>query len=1044
MPKFFIRRPIFAIVIAIAMVIIGVLAGLSLPVAQYPKISPPTVSVSASYVGANAAVVNETVAQVIEQQVNGTEGMDYMSSNSDDTGRYRLSVVFGLDSDADMDTVKTQNNVSISSHSLPNEVTAYGVTTKKASPDMALAGSLYSPNGTYTRQFMKNYADIYIIDKIKRVPGVGDISIFGPDYAMRLWLNPDKMAELGISIADVTSAIKSQNVQAPAGTIGMQPAPASLEKQYTGRVAGRLVTDEDFANIIVRSDANGSFVRMKDIARIETGARRVAVEAMSNGNVGIGFGIQLTSDANAMDTVRGVQEVIREAEKDFPPDLKYMEIVDSTRYIRASIHEVAETFIEALILVTLILYLFLQNWRATLVPALAIPVSLIATFGAFVVLGFSINTLTLFAMVLAIGLVVDDAIVVIENVERNMVEKDLPADKATEIAMDEVQGPVIATTFVLAAVFVPVAFLGGMMGVLYKQFALTITVSVAFSTFVALTLSPALCALLLKPHETGAQASFFAGFFTKFNDWFERTTGSYVGKVRWLIDRLRLGAIALLVITVLMGLLYKVVPSTFIPQEDQGFYIVSITLPEGTSLNRTLETTQRLAAQLKETPGVENVMNITGLDILSNGAKPNTGTMFVGMKEWSERETLETSLNAAIGRTFGLGQAVTPEAFVIAFNPPSLPGLGAVGGFNMQLLDMSGHTDTELDEITKRVVAAANQRPELMGVYSTYSINSPICDFEIDREKVMNLGVNLADVFAALQVNFGGFEVNDFNRFGRTYKVVLQSDTSYRSEAEAAKFVFVKSSTGTLVPLDTLLRPRLDTGAPIISRFNSARSITIQGNEAPGYSSGQAMAALEEVVRTNAPAGFNIDWAGQSREEKKAGSKTLQVLALSLIFSFLALAALYESWSVPLAILATVPTGIFGALASEFILRQQNSIYMQIGVIMVIGLVAKNAILIVEFAKDRVDAGGDPVEAALEGARLRLRPIMMTALTTIIGCVPLAIATGAGAGARNNMGIAVVGGMTFATILGVFLIPVFYVIVEKAARAIRGENKTSA
>ena len=560
----------------------------------------------------------------------------------------------------------------------------------------------------------------------------------------------------------------------------------------------------------------------------------------------------------------------------------------------------------------------------------------------------------------------------------------------------------------------------------------------------ALTLSPALCALLLKPHETGAKGSFFEGFFVKFNDWFERTTGSYVGKVRWLISRLRLGAIALLVITVLMGLLYKFVPSTFIPQEDQGFYIVSTTMPEGTALNRTLETTSRLAENIKKSPGVENVMNITGFDILSNGAKPNAGTMFVGMKEWSDRETVETSLNAAIGRTFGMGRSITPEAFVIAFNPPSLPGLGNVGGFNMQLLDMAGHTDTELDEITKRVVAAANQRPELQGVYSTYSINSPICDFEIDREKVMNLGVNLADVFAALQVNFGGFEVNDFNRFGRTYKVVLQSDTSYRNEAEAAKFVFVKSNTGTLVPLDTLLVPKLNTGAPIISRFNSARSITIQGNEAPGYSSGQAMAALEEVVRTVAPTGFNIDWAGQSREEKKAGSKTLHVLALSLVFSFLALAALYESWSVPLAILATVPTGIFGALASEFILRQQNSIYMQIGVIMVIGLVAKNAILIVEFAKDRVDAGGDPVEAALEGARLRLRPIMMTALTTIIGCVPLAIATGAGAGARNNMGIAVVGGMTFATVIGVFLIPVFYVIIAKLAEKVKGGKAKNA
>ena len=1033
MPKFFIQRPIFAIVISLMMVILGLLSAFNLPVAQYPQISPPTVNVTTNYVGANASVVNETVAQIIEEQVNGTQGMDYMSANADDSGRYSLSVQFELGTDGDMDAVKVQNNVAIAQASLPNEVQSYGVTTKKASNDMALIGSLYSPNSIYSREFLKNYASIYLIDQIKRVPGVGDVNVYGPDYAMRVWLNPDRLAELGLTVSDVTTAIKEQNVQAPAGTVGQMPAPVTQEKQYTGKVSGRLTTPEEFGNVVVRAGESGAFVRLKDIARIETGARSNTVESKANGQVGIAFGVQLTSDANAMQTVSAVRKIIQEAEPNFPPDMKYVEIVDSTEYIRASLEEVVHTFVEALLLVMLIVFLFLQSWRATLIPMLAVPVSLIATFGAFIVLGFTINTLTLFAMVLAIGLVVDDAIVVIENVERNMTERHLSPKEATEIAMDEVQGPVVAIAFVLAAVFVPVAFLGGMMGVLYKQFALTIAISMALSAFIALTLTPALCALLLKPHQEDEGKGFLDRFFDRFNDWFERTTKRYVGGVSWFIKHARTAAIVLLTIVVLTVILYRLVPSTFVPAEDQGYYIVSVSLPEGTSLNRTSESMSRLAAALQENPGVKIVMNITGIDILSNGSKSNAGVMFVGLEDWSKRKSAGLGINAQIGKAFAMGAQIVPEATVIAFNPPSLPGLGAVGGFNLQLQDMSGHTDTELATITQGIVAAANQRPELQGVYSTFSINSPIYQFDIDRDKVKNLGVNLSDVFTALQVNFGGSEVNDFNQFGRSYKVVLQSDTMYRKEVEAAKFVFVKSSTGTLVPLDTLLKPRVNTGASIISRFNAARSVTIQGSEAPGYSSGQAMAALTEVVREKAPTGFNIEWSGQSREEQKSGDKTTQVLGLALLFVFLCLAALYESWSVPFAVLLTVPTGIFGALFVEELASQQNSIYMQIGIIMIIGLAAKNAILIVEFAKVRTDKGMDPVQAAIEAAGLRLRPIIMTSLAFIIGCLPLAIATGAGAAARNNMGIAVVGGMFFATTLGVFLIPVFFVVVEKVS-----------
>ena len=1041
MSKFFIHRPIFAIVISLIIVIVGILAGLQLPIAQYPQISPPTISVGTTYTGASASVVNETVAQIIEEQVNGTQGMDYMSSNSDDTGRYSLSVTFEVGTDGDMDSVKVQNNVAIANASLPTDVQRVGVTTKKSSNDMALMVSLYSPKGFYDRTFMKNYATIYLLDKIKRVSGVGDVQVFGADYSMRVWLNPDRLAELGLTVANVTAAIQEQNVQAPAGTIGSMPLPNAQEKQYTGKVNGRLVTPEQFGNIIIHSDGAGNFVRLKDVARVESGQKTNNIISKSNDDAAVGFGIQLTSDANAMQTVKEVRNILDEAEKDFPPDLEMDTIVDSTDYIRASIEEVVETFVEALLLVVLVIFVFLQNVRATVIPLLAVPVSLIGTFGAFIVLDFSINTLTLFAMVLAIGLVVDDAIVVIENVEHHMESGLSPVD-ATERAMDEVQGPVVAIAFVLAAVFVPVAFLGGMMGVLYRQFALTIAISMALSAFVALTLTPALCAMILKPHSGEDRTGLLDRFFTAFNNWFERTKNGYLGIVANFIRHSRLAIVFMVIVVGLTWVVYSKLPSTFVPEEDQGYFIVSVSLPEGTSTNRTQETMDKVAAEIRKLPGIRNTMYVNGFDILSFGSKSSAGTMFLGLETWDKRTEPGTDINSLIGQVFGIGAKIAPEAQVIAFNPPALPGLGMVGGWSMQLQDMSGHTDEELNDITNKLVAAMNQRPELQGVRTTYKINSPVYDFEIDREKVKTLNVNLSDVFTALQVNFGGYQVNDFNQFGRSYKVMLQSDTMYRTEAEAAKFIFVKSGSGTMVPLDTLLKPSLSTGASIISRFNATRAVQIQGNAGQGYSSGQALKAAEEVVREVAPSGFNVEWSGQSREEKKASSSTGRVLALALVFVFLCLAALYESWSVPYAVLLTVPTGIFGAVVSEYGLSMieaicghpnaglQDSVYMQIGIIMIIGLAAKNAILIVEFAKVRVDRGMEPVKAAIEAAGLRLRPILMTSFAFIIGCLPLAVATGAGAAARNGMGVAVVGGMLFATSLGIFLIPVFFVITE--------------
>ena len=1045
MAKFFIHRPIFAIVISLIIVIAGLLAASQLPIAQYPQISPPTISVGTTYTGASANVVNETVAQIIEEQVNGTQGMDYMSSNSDDTGRYSLNVTFEVGTDGDMDSVKVQNNVAIANASLPSDVQRVGVTTKKSSHDMALLISMFSDDDRYDRTFMKNYATIYLLDRIKRVKGVGDVQVFGADYSMRIWLNPDRLAELGLTVKDVTDAINEQNVQAPAGTIGSMPLPVSQEKQYTGKINGRLITPEEFGNIIVHSDGKGNFVRLKDVSRIETGQKMNNIIAKANGKSAVGFGVQLTSDANAMETVRGVLDILEEVEKDYPPGLKTTTVVDSTDYIRASIEEVLHTFVEALLLVVLVIFVFLQSARATIIPLLAVPVSLIGTLGAFIILGFSINTLTLFAMVLAIGLVVDDAIVVIENVEHHMEEGLTPVD-ATERAMDEVQGPVVAIAFVLAAVFVPVAFLGGMMGVLYRQFALTIAVSMALSAFVALTLTPALCAMILKPKKEREGGGILDRFFYSFNKWFNRTRDGYVGIVANFIKHSKLAVIFMLIVVGLTGLVYSKLPSTFVPEEDQGYFVVSVSLPEGTSSNRTQETMDKLAAQIQQLNGVQNAMFVNGFDIMSFGSKSSAGTMFIGLKAWDKRLTPDTQINAIIGQVFGIGMKLAPEAQVIAFNPPALPGLGMVGGFSMQLQDMSGHTDEELNEITQKIVAAMNQRPEIQGARTTYKINSPVYNFDIDREKVKTLGVKLSDVFTALQVNFGGYQVNDFNQFGRSYKVMLQADTLYRTEAEAAKFIFVKSSSNTMVPLDTLLKPKLSTSASIISRFNGVRAVAIQGNNGAGFSSGQALAAAEEVVRQVAPTGFNVEWSGQSREEKKASSSTGKVLALAFVFVFLCLAALYESWSVPYAVLLTVPTGIFGAVVSEYglsILENilghhnaglQDSVYMQIGIIMIIGLAAKNAILIVEFAKVRVDRGMEPVKAALEAAGLRLRPILMTSFAFIIGCLPLAIATGAGAAARNGMGVAVVGGMLFATALGIFLIPVFFVITQWVAQ----------
>lgn len=1040
MAKFFIERPIFAIVISIIITLAGTLAAFQLPIAQYPQIAPPTVTVSTTYQGANADVVDQTVAQIIEQQVNGVENMVSMKSTSSDAGSYSLTVQFAPEANGDIAAVQTQNRVAQANAALPASVQRMGVTTTKASENMAMIFSLYSPNDAYDATFLKNYGSIYLVEDIKRVKGVASIREFGYDYAMRIWLQPDKMAQLGITTTDVSNALNEQNVQAPAGTLGKMPSGPDQEFQYSARVKGRLTEKADFENIIVRADSDGRFVRLKDVARVELGSRDYNVISENNGHPSTVFGVMLSSDANALETLSNVQQVIDDAEKRFPPGLKYKTIVDNSKFIEESMRELVKTFGEALFLVVLVVFIFLQTWRATLIPILAIPVSLIGTFGAFVALGFSINTLTLFAMVLAIGLVVDDAIVVIEAVEHHMRYSGLSPLDATKKAMSEVSGPIIAITFVLASVFVPVAFFSGTMGILYRQFALTVVVSMALSAFVALSLTPALCAMLLKPYDPNNHKGFIAKLFDKFNIWFDDTLEKYVGSLGKLIPKAKASMVFLIIVFIMTGALYKIVPSSFVPDEDQGFFITSISLPEAASLNRTTEVVRKIADEIRKQDGVQDTMMVAGFDLLGGGMKPNSAVIFTGLKPWAERKSPLTKVGNQVRQVFMKSPHI-PEANVLAFNAPSLPGLGMVGGFTLMLENRAGSSIDEMDRISKEFLAAARKRPEIAMIYSTFRVDTPAFEFEVDREKAKSLGIPVTDVFNALQTNLGGVEVNDLNMFGRSYKVVMQADPQFRSNTDSTRFFFLKNSSGTMVPLNTLVKPKPINTAAVITRYNGVKAIQINGNTAPGYSSGQTIAALEEVAKQVLPDGFSYSWSGQSREEIISGNRAPILFALAVIFVFLTLAAFYESWSIPFAVLLSVPAGVFGAFLFQYLRQLENNVYMQIGLVLLIGLAARNAILVVEYAKIRVDEGMGIVEAAIEAGRLRFRAILMTAISFIIGVIPLAVATGAGAGARTTIGTSVIGGMTMATIIGVFIIPVLFVVVERISQAIKGVNK---
>lgn len=1037
MSKFFINRPIFAIVISLIITIVGAISMFTLPVARYPEITPPQVQVSATYTGASASVVSDTVASVIESQIVGVQDFDYMLSTSTSNGTYSLTVQFDQGTDADMDTVNTQNRVQRALASLPTEVQTIGVTTTKSTGDMSLVFALKSPNGTYDETFLKNYASNYMMDEIKSVSGVGSVQEFGSDFAMRVWLDPTKMAQHGVTVAEINSVISSQNKQAAAGTIGADPTPSVQQKTMPITLAGRLTTPEEFGNIIIKKDSNGNLLRLKDVATINLGAKSYSVSAIGEGKPVAVFALSLTNDANAIQTISEVKKILAEQEKSLPPDVQMQIIVDNTEFVTASIEEVIHTFVEALLLVAIIVYIFLQSWRSTLIPMIAVPVSLLGTFAAFEVLNFTINTLTLFAMVLAIGLVVDDAIVVIEAVEYEIKVNGKNPHDATVVAMQNVQGPVIGIAFVLASVFIPVSFMGGMTGILYKQFALTIAVSVGISAFIALTLTPALCAMMLRPHKPTEKENFIHRGLNKFNEWLDKFSDWYGYRLAKLARHLWITVVALVAFALVSVGGFKVLPSAFVPAEDNGYYMIAIQLPDGATTSRTLGVISKVSSFLQEDKDIEGNIGVSGFDILGGGQKTSAGIIFATLTDWGERTGVGQDINTKIGKTMGFAGANVPEATVLALNPPPIPGLGDTGGFSMYIINKAGDSPEQMAQVVNEFLGEARKNPVFGSIYTTYSDGTPSYDFEVNRDKAARDGVSVSDIFTTLQGFYGGIQVNDFTEFGKNYKVVIQASQDYRISPEMNSNIYVANSAGTLIPVSNYITSTATTSVSTITRFNNYPAVKIGGSEGSGYSSGDAIAALQEAAK-NLPQGYSYEWAEQSREEVKSGSQTGLILGMGIVFVFLVLAALYESWKVPFAVLFSVPSGIIGAAAIPYLLNLTgsysltNDIYLQIGLLTLIGLAAKNAILIIEYAKIRVDQRGMRiVDAAIEAAKIRLRPILMTSLAFILGCIPLAISTGAGSGARVSMGITVVAGMTTATIFGIFVIPMLFIMIEK-------------
>ncbi|QDZ28830.1 efflux RND transporter permease subunit [Noviherbaspirillum sp. UKPF54] len=1030
--NFFIDRPVFSTVVSLIITLAGALAAFGLPISQYPQIVPPQVQVSTSFPGANANVVTQSIAAPIEQQVNGAKGMIYMDSKSANDGSYSLTVTFDIGTNQDLDAVDVQNRVAIAQSTLPADVIRQGITIRKQSTDFLEVLALTSPDGRFDTTFMSNYALLNLQDTLSRIPGVGFVRIFGArDYSMRIWLDPDKMARLGVTAGDVRNVIQEQNVVAPAGRIGVPPVPAGQQMQYSATIAGRLSDPAQYENMIVRAGANGQIVYLKDIARIELGGADYSIGVQENGIAGVFIGIFLQPDANALDVARQVKITMDDAAKRFPQGMVYSIPYSTTPFVTESLKDVLITLGIAFVLVLIVVFLFLQTWRATIIPMLAIPVSLIGTFAAFSALGFSINTLTLFGLVLAIGIVVDDAIVVVEAVQHRLDTEHPSPKEATKAAIADVGGPVIAIALVLAAVFIPVAFLGGLTGQLYRQFALTLAISVILSAIVALTLTPALCALLLRPAAHERPHGLLGRFFDRFNRLFDASSNRYSATVVTLVRHAVLVMLTFIVIIAALYLLIKNRPTGLVPTEDQGYVFAVMQLPNGASLERTNAAVAQLTRIARETPGVDGVASLSGFNLLTGLTTSYNSTSFIRLKPWDERKGANESADAIVGTLLRRLNSEITEARALVLNPPPIRGLGTTGGFDFILQDRTGGDPKRFGQVLQEVVAAAHKRPEIGFVFPNYDDRTPQIEYEVDREKVKTYGIALTDVFFTLQALMGSYYINDFNLYGRTFRVQMQAEAGARASPDDVNRYYVRNTNGDMIPLSAVLRPKSISGPEFYERYNIYRAATITGATAPGYSSGQAAQAMQEVAAATLPAGFGYEWTGSTYQELKTGGQTAYIFALSLMFVFLVLAALYESWAMPVAILLVIPFGVLGAFVGLLLRNEVNNVYTQIGLIMLIGLAAKNAILIVEFAKLARERGTAIVESARQAAQLRLRPILMTSFAFILGTLPLAIATGAGAGARKSIGTTVVFGMLFATMLGIFVIPVFYVVLQR-------------
>ncbi len=1034
MSRFFVGRPIVAMVIAILMIIIGGVAMLGLPVSQYPNIVPPQIQVRTTYTGADAVTVEQSVATPIEQQISSVKDMLYVQSTNANDGTLLLQVTFDVDSNIDIDQVNTQNKVAQAQPFLPADVSNFGLTFQQSAGLPLLGISIYSPKGTFDALFISNYASINMTDALYRVPGVGQIVKFGAsDYAMRIWVKPDKLAKLGLTVGDLNAAIQAQNNVNPSGRLGAAPTPPGQQFTYTVRAQGRLLKPEEFGNIVVRLNPDGSTVRLGDVSRIELGALDYNQIGRFNGKPSLVFGVYQTPGSNALAVGNGVKAKMEELKRRFPADLEYAISLDTTTPVTEGIREILITLLETTLLVALVVFLFLQSWRTTLIPLIAVPVSLVGTFALFPLLGFSINTLSLFGLVLAIGLVVDDAIVVVEAVERH-IEEGKPPKEATLAAMKEVTAPVVSVAVILAAVFIPMAFMSGITGLLNKQFALTIAVSVLISAFNALTLSPALSAMLLRPRtaSTGVLGRFFAGF----NRWFGRANSGYVRASRFLVRKAGIGLAILAGFTVLALVAGRKVAGGFVPGEDQGYFFMNVQLPDAASLERTDAVCRKIDAVLAATPEVQSYNTIVGYSILSNSAASYNALYFVSLKPWSERPGAAHTDQAIIARLNRQLFGRVNEAFAFGFPPPAIPGLGNSGGFSMWIQDRSGAEVPFLQKNLDAFMAAARKRPEVGSINTVWRASVPQVYAEVDRDKVLKQGISVSSVYQTMQAFMGGAYINQFNRFGRQWRVFLQAEGDQRQDTNDMSAYYVRNDRGEMVPLSAFVSTKRVYGPEFTNRFNLFRAAQVIGNPAPGYSSDDVLRALEQVANQVLPREMGFEWADLSYQQQKAAGTGAQTFILSLVCVFLILAALYESWSLPFSVLASLPIAVFGALAGLLLRKYELDVYSQIGLVMLVGLAAKNAILIVEFAKGEMEQGKPLIDAALEGAKLRFRPVLMTSFAFIFGLLPLWIASGAGAVSRRIMGTAVISGMLAATAIAIFVIPMLFVLVER----LRGER----